>query len=195
METGFQITNIAMAHSNNDDLKQVKALTSLVSHHMVYFMLKEDSIRLNGYVSGNGHTTHMRSQLTKDKGFKDAISTLETCCKDLKAKHQREIEDRVKTLDISNSMLYMEYRESCSRLMDDDIRWGRITVLLFFTSVLAKRLYTENKAAMIESLVGWQTTFLNEITSQWILDHGGWVRDCNVFMCVVCVKIVCVGFV
>ncbi len=191
MANSLQIANITMAAHSNNELKQVQARTKLISHHMVYYLLKEDGIRLNGYVSGNGHTQHSRSQLTKDKGFNDAISTLETCCKDLKAKHQREIEERVTTLDISNSMLYMEYQESCSLLMDDDIKWGRITVLLFFTSVLAKRLYRENRTAMIESLVGWQSTFLNDVTSQWILDHGGWVSDCKRVCVCSCFKILC----
>ncbi len=46
---------------------------------------------------------------------------------------------------------------------------------------------------MIESLIGWQSTFLNDVTSQWILDHSGWVSDCNVCLCVfMCQDIVCV---
>ena len=92
-----------------------------------------------------------------------------------------EIEGRVKTLDISHQQLYAEYQDSCSRLMVDDIKWGKIAVLLFFTSVLAKRLYEENKTPLIYSIVGWQTTFLHDFT-QWILEHGGWVRNC--YMCI-----------
>ena len=61
--------------------------------------------------------------------------------------------------------------------MVDDIKWGKIAVLLFFTSVLAKRLYEENKTPLIDSIIGWQTTFLHDFT-QWILEHGGWVRNC-----------------
>ncbi len=87
------------------------------------------------------------------------------------------INKKLKTLDISHQQLYAEYQDSCSRLMVDDIKWGKIAVLLFFTSVLAKRLYEENKTPLIDSIVGWQTTFLHNFT-QWILEHGGWVRDC-----------------
>ena len=68
-------------------------------HHLVDFMLKEDGIQLKYNYS---HDKLMRGLLEKDKGFKDVISTLETCCKDLKLKHQQEIEGRVKTLDISH---------------------------------------------------------------------------------------------
>ena len=164
-----------MAHSR-DDLHQIKTQSSAVSHHLVDFMLKEDGIQLKCNYS---QAKLMRGLLEKDKGFKDGISTLETCCKDLKLKYQQEIEGRVKTLDISHQQLYAEYQDSCSRLMVDDIKWGKIAVLLFFTSVLAKRLYEENKTPLIDSIVGWQTTFLHYFT-QWILEHGGWVRDCCV---------------
>ncbi len=143
-------------------------------HHLVDFMLKRDGIQLKCNYS---HAKLMRGLLEKDKGFKDAISTLETCCKILKLKHQQEIEGRVKTLDISHQKLYAEYQDSCSRLMVDNIKWGKIAVLLFFTSVLAKRLYEENKTPLIDSIVGWQTTFLQDFT-QWILEHGSWVRNC-----------------
>ncbi|XP_064384398.1 bcl-2-like protein 1 isoform X2 [Halichondria panicea] len=158
-----------MAHSR-DDLHQIKTQSSAISHHLVDFMLKRDGIQLKCNYS---HAKLMRGLLEKDKGFKDAISTLETCCTDLKLKHQQEIEGRVKTLDISHQQLYAEYQDSCSRLMVDDIKWGKIAVLLFFTSVLAKRLYEENKTPLIDSIVGWQTTFLHDFT-QWILEHGGW---------------------
>ncbi|XP_064384396.1 bcl-2-like protein 1 [Halichondria panicea] len=158
-----------MAHSR-DDLHQIKTQSSAISHHLVDFMLKEDRIQLKCIYS---HDKLMRGLLAKNKGFKDGILTLETCCKDLKLKHQQEIEGRVKTLDISHQQLYAEYQNSCSRLMVDDIKWGKIAVLLFFTSVLAKRLYEENKTPLIDSIVGWQTTFLHNFT-QWILEHGGW---------------------
>ncbi len=148
-----------MAHSR-DDLHQIKTQSSAISHHLVDFMLKRDRIQLKCNYS---HAKLMRGLLEKDKGFKDAISTLETCCTDLKLKHQQEIEGRVKTLDISHQQLYAEYQDSCSRLMVDDIKWGKIAVLLFFTSVLAKRLYEENKTPLIDSIVGWHA---DDISSQ-----------------------------
>ncbi len=121
------------------------------------------------YAAGRRDTPEMQLQPLCDKGFKDAILTLETCCKDLKLKHRQEIEGQVKMLDISHQLLYAEYQDSCSRLMTDEI-----AVLLFFTSVLAKRLYEENETPLIESVVGWQTTFLHDFT-QWILEHNAWL--------------------
>ncbi len=162
-----------MAHSNND-LRQIKTQSHAISHHLVDFMLQEDGIHLKCNYS---HSKLMRSLLASDTGFKDAILTLETCCKDLKLKHQQEIEGQVKMLEISHQLLYAEYQDSCSKLMTKDMNWGKIAVLLFFTSILAKRLYEENKTPLIESVVGWQTTFLHDFT-QWILEHGGWVRYC-----------------
>lgn len=179
------IATFAMAHPS--ELSQVKRQNQLISYHMVYYLLKEDSIRLNGYSNGNGHSNHMKTLMVNDKGFKDAISTLETSCIDLKVKHLRELEELVKELDISDSKLYSDYRESCDRLMDDDVRWGRITVLFFFTSILAKRLYTEGKTNKIQSLVGWQTQFLDDVAAQWILEHGGWVSMCCDWRTVSCV--------
>lgn len=185
-----QFADIATMSHPSSKLNLVNHQSRELSQHIVYYLLKADHIVLNGHRTGNGHTVSMRNLITKDKGFQDAISTLETCCKDLKARHEREIEAQVDTLDISDNGLYREYQESCHQLMDEDVRWGRLTVLLFFTSVLAKRLYKEGKTSKIESLVGWQTSFLNDVAAQWILEHGGWVRVC---VCVyVCVR-VCVG--
>ncbi len=181
--TIVQFANITAMSQPNNELVLVKVQSKEISHHIVYYLLNEDGITLNGHRTGNGHSITMRNLIAKHNGFQDAISTLETCCKSLKARHQKEIEARVDTLEISDCQLYREYQDSCRALMDDDIRWGRITVLLFFTSVLAKRLYKEGKTSKIESLVGWQTSFLDDEISQWILEHGGWVSGVCVCVC------------
>ena len=99
-----------MAHLR-EDLHQIKTQSSAISHHLVDFILKRDGIQLKCNYS-HAKLIIMRGLLAKDKDFKDAISTLETCCKDLKLKHQQEIEGRVKTLDISHQQLYAEYQDS-----------------------------------------------------------------------------------
>ncbi len=97
-------STMAMAHSS-DDLRQIRIQSRAISHHLVDFMLREDGIHLKC-----NYSKLMRSLLASDTGFKDAILTLETCCKDLKLKHQQEIESQVKMLDISHQLLMLNIK-------------------------------------------------------------------------------------
>ena len=162
-----------MSHPPNNELSQVKGQSAMIAQHMIYHLLREQGIRLNGYTAGNGHSTHIR--ISRERSVREAIATLETSCAEMRHKYIREIEGLVNTLDISETQVYPSFLESCTKLMDDDIRWGRIAVLFFFSSVLAERLHREGQVAKIESLVGWLTTFIDDNLSQWILEHGGWV--------------------
>lgn len=169
------LTTMSMTEPDNC-IETVRLQNAHVSYHITYYLLKESGIRLNGYAtSGNGHSSRLKNQMLQDSSFRDAIETLETSCKQMKGKYQREIGGLVKTLDISDTQLYSNFQQSAVSLMDGDIRWGRIAVLVFFTSVLAERLHTEGQGNKINSLIGWLTTFLNENTSMWILEKGGWV--------------------
>nr|CAB97205.1 BHP1 protein [Suberites domuncula] len=168
------LTTISMTHPDNDsELILVMQQSACLSYHLTYYLLNQGGIKLNGY-AGNGRTSHTRNRLTNDKKFREAISTLESSCKQMKSKYQQEIEGLVKTLDISDTQLYTNFQHAANSLMDGDIRWGRIAVLFFFTSVLAKRLHKDGHSHQISSLIGWLTTFLNDNATSWILENGGW---------------------
>ena len=169
------LTTISVAEPD-DGIERIKVQNGYVSYHITYYLLKESGIRLNGYAtSGNGNSSRLKNQMLRDSGVRDAIETLETSCKQMKTKYYTEIGEMVKTLDISDTQLYSSFQQSAVSLMDGDVRWGRIAVLVFFTSVLAERLHKERQGHKINSLIGWLTEFLNDNTSMWILEKGGWV--------------------
>ena len=163
---------------------RVQERAVFLSHHMVYYLLKEEGILLNGFRNG---APNRPNRLLNDEGFATAVVTIEKGCAAMKRRHSEEITELVRTLEISDARLHQNFLKAVHALMTDDIRWGRVVALFYFTSVLAERLYREGSAARIESLVGWLGLFLNETVVPWVSQQrGDWVSGimsvcCNVY--------------
>ena len=130
----------------------------------------------------NGLQRHPDSRFTheviNEAGFKEAVATLEKSCIMLKDAKEDEFGTLVATLDITDSQLYANYQRVSQHLMADEIRFGRIASLFFFTYVLSKRLHKEGRQREIKSVMDWLTAFLDDTIAPWLIqNHGGnWVR-------------------
>lgn len=158
----------------------IKLQNYCVSYHMTYYQLKEAGIRLNGYTATGAHSFSRIgcNKLMRDRTFRAAIDTLEKGCSQMRALYEAEMAELVRLLDLSDTQLYSNFQQAACQVINQDVNWGRIAALLFFTSVLAERLHNEGHTRKIESLIGWVTTYLNESASTWILENGGWVSEC-----------------
>lgn len=92
---------------------------------------------LNGLQRPESRFTH---EVINDPGFKDAMSTLEKTCLALRECREDEMGGLVSTLDITDAQLCANYKRVSDHLVMDEIRFGRITSLFYFTYILAKRL-------------------------------------------------------
>ncbi len=87
-----------------------------------------------------------------------------------------EMSGLVGTLDITDSQLCSNYHSVSEYIMAEEIRFGRIASLFFFTYALSKCLHGEGRQKETQSLVDWLTAFLNERIAPWLVQNhqGDW---------------------
>lgn len=111
-----------------------------------------------------------------DPNMLHVYKTMLSACHNFLNQHGRELTERVRDLDISDSLLCSSYHQALTKIFEDKINWGRIVAMFCFTEALAYRVSQEGlPQRMTESLISWQTSFIVEYLQEWILKQQGWV--------------------
>ena len=155
--------------------QELKMQSAFLCYHTFYYILKEEGIRMNGYVHSDEHDPPDMPCL-KGAEFQEAYETIKRNCMHMKSQHRDEMLGLVKTLDIRDSKLQSIYTKVASTIVEGEIRWGRIVGLFVFTAMLAVRLHSEGQQQKIEGLPQWLAMFINDNVSEWLQQTpGGWV--------------------
>ena len=166
-----------MVHVSPSDQDQVqfaklKMQNSYLSYTVTKKLLSEEN--LNGLHRQENRFTH---EVINEPGFKGAVETLEKSCRYLKKEKLGEMDRLVGTMNITDSQLCTNFQRVSEHLMQEDIRFGRIGSLFFFTFVLSRRLYSEGRQKEVDSVIDWLAIFLDERISPWLMKNhqGQWV--------------------
>ena len=156
--------------------RKLKIQNHYLSFHVIKNMLKADDLNGINCRLGNGLFTH---EVIVESGVKDSEVTIENACIRLKPVAEEEMVTLLLTLDVSDTNLCNNYRRVARLLMTENIGFGKIVMLFFFTYVLCKRLHIECRLRLIESVVDWLAEFLSDTISPWLVDHhnGQWVSQ------------------
>lgn len=157
---------------DEEAMAKLKIQNNYLAYNITKKLLRDAN--LNGLSrQSDSRFTH---EVINEPGFKEAVTTLEKGCQTLRETKEDEMTVLVGTLDITDSQLCANYQRVSEHLMFEEIRFGRIASLFFFTYVLSKRLHGEGRQE-IQSVVDWLTAFLNERIAPWLIkNHGGnWV--------------------
>lgn len=159
---------------NRDVQYRLKVQNAHLAFNIVRNLLKDKN--MNGFHRTNRHY-EMIFELVNEPGFKEAVATIEKATRYLVDNKEGEMEMLVGTLDITDSQLYTNFQHVANHLLAEDVRFGRISSLFFFTYMLSKRLHLAGRQKEIESVIDWLAVFLNEAISPWLIkNHGGeWV--------------------
>ena len=155
------------------EMERLAIQNKYLAHHITKYLLRSDD---------HDPPLSLNHDVIDESGFKDAVVTLEKSCLVLKGSKEEEMERLVDT------QLRTNYQKVLECLMVEDIQFGRIVSLFFFTYVLCKHLYQEGRQREVESVVDRLTAFLNDTISPWLIEnHGGnwvsavavvnWLRD------------------
>ena len=127
----------------------------------------------------NGHTNGIVPPNFKNQDLNYTYQSLLAACRQFLKQHRLELQNRVNSLDISDSFLYTSYHQVLNKMFEEQVvNWGRVIAMFCFTEALAFRVHAElmSPCAIIESLIGWQANFVIESLQGWIIDQqGGWV--------------------
>lgn len=180
MAAAVEVQSVFLMSNHSPALSGERLLISRLETQNAYLaftvvrgMLKADN--LNGFHrQPDSRFTH---EVINEPGFKEAVITLEKSCHYLKETKAAEMERLVATLDITDSQLCTNYQRVADHLMAEDVRFGRIGSLFFFTYILCKRLHLEGRQREIESVVDWLTLFLTDKITPWLMKNysGKWV--------------------
>lgn len=152
----------------------LRTQNAYLSFYVIRNMLRADDLNgLHCRLSANVFT----HEVIVESGVRDVAVTIENACTRLKPFAEEEMEALLQTLDISDSKLCNNYQRVARLLMTENISFGRVVVLFFFTYVLCKRLHRDGRPRLIESVVDWLTEFLSDTISPWLVNHhhGQWV--------------------
>ena len=180
MATAVEVPNVLLMSDPSPSCDQpslqsrVKIQNAYLACTIIRDMLKSENMNGLHRLHDSRRFTH---EVINEPGFKEAVATLDKCCRYLKEKKESEMEVLVSTLDITDTQLCTNYQKIADHLMADDIKFGRVGSLFFFTFVLCKRLHIEGRQREIESVVDWLARFLDDKIAPWLIqNHGGkWV--------------------
>ena len=172
VEVPTSVGMVMVSPSEQAQLGKLKKQNAYLAYTVTKKMLSAEG--LNGLHQKDNRFTH---EVINESGFKGAVETLEKSCMYLRKEKQFEMERLVGTLDITDSQLCTNVQRVSEHLMQDDVRFGRIGSLFFFTFVLCKRLYKEGRQREVDSVMDWLTAFLNERIAPWLIRNhkGEWV--------------------
>ena len=94
-------------------------------------------------------------------------------------------------LNITRTTAYTTFVEIASEVFVDGINWGRIVALFAFGGKLAVYCDQHNMKDLVSSVTEWVGRYVGGL-SDWIENHGGWVRytfKFLLFLCIHCLKI------
>lgn len=144
--------------------------THQLGRELVYAMLTEQKVHLNGHTNGQVPPQFNSAEMYH------VYRTMMTACRHFISQHGQELSERVRDLDISDSLLCTSYHQALHTIFEEDINWGRVVAMFCFTEALAYRVHKEGMSlSTIESLINWQTTFIVEHLGGWIVQQQGWV--------------------
>ena len=147
------------------------AQTSAMTWEILVFVLNEEGVCPNLYEQKLRHAR----QTPDDHHFQKAVEAAKAACKILLSDNGDEMRQLSTALDTSDELLYSSYHTMAQSAIGSEVRWGRIVALMTFTGIMAAHLVQVNEVDKVESLLGWERTFVCENCYDWIQSCGGWV--------------------
>ena len=143
---------------------------NFVTLEMLLFVLKEEGVEYGS----SKYSTVKCDELAK------ALEALKTMSGTMLKDYGSEMRQLCSTLDLSDEQFYSTYCLVAENSLGyPDISVGRIVSLITFTGLLASHLIQLGQECKVESLLGWERTFIHNKCQAYIEGHGGWV---SVFM-------------
>lgn len=152
-------------HSRTDTGSQ--SGTAVVTLELMHFVLQEEGV--------DYRSTRWSAPKNDEAQLTRAVEALKTVLRGMLNEYGAEMRQICSTLEVSDEKFYSTYcavAENC--LGHPNINWGRIVSLMCFTGLLASHLIRRGQECKVESLLGWERTFISNKCHAWIEEHGGW---------------------
>lgn len=143
---------------------------------MLCFVLREEGIE---QVGGR----RLSASFSDEPQLAKVVETLKIMSSTMLEEYGTEMRQLCDTLDLTDEHFYSTYCSVAENTLGSDVSLGRVISLMTFTGLLAAHLVKRSQECKVESLLGWERTFINNKCLKWINDHhGGWVSRPDVAM-------------
>ena len=79
-------------------------------------------------------------------------------------------------LHITPTTAYPTFIAVVHELFSDGIKWGRIVALYAFGGALAAQCIEKEMPGIVDNIVDWVATYVDQHLNSWIGENGDWVR-------------------
>lgn len=150
----------------------------------ISYSLKENGIEEDQYLQGLHQflpddsnklsTTNKDSQSSRC----DFYSAFIDLCNELKEQHFAVFNDLITSLSLTEENARSVFMQISKMIYEDAINWGRIFTLYAFAGTFAVHFGKKGETELVGEIPYWIADVFQNYLSDWIIEHGGWVR-CN----------------
>ncbi|KAL5515528.1 hypothetical protein EMCRGX_G000705 [Ephydatia muelleri] len=160
-------TSLPAKRRSRNDITEFSNGVNVVTLELLLFVLKEEGVEYSS--SSSKYSTSKCDELAK------ALEALKTMSGTMLKDYGSEMRPLCSTLDLSDEQFYSTYCLVAENSLGyPDISVGRIVSLMTFTGLLASHLIQLGQECKVESLLGWERTFIHNKCQAYIEGHGGW---------------------
>ena len=100
---------------------------------------------------------------------------------DLAEERERQFEDILSRLGLTNDNLSETYGVIVQEMFIDGVNWGRILAFLVFSGALAVHCAREGMENRVGDVISWTQNDVERTVSRWVVEQGGWRAFVNHF--------------
>jgi hypothetical protein len=80
-------------------------------------------------------------------------------------------------LHITPTTAYPTFIAVVNELFSDGIKWGRVVALHAFGGALAAQCIEKEMPDIVDNIIDWVATYVDQQLNAWIIENGDWVRS------------------
>jgi len=101
-------------------------------------------------------------------------STMRRVTSEFEQRFAEAFEELGGQLEIDRDSAYQTFQGILGATFQDGVSWGRIVALMCLSGALASKCVSLNMPELVNDVVEWTVSYVENHLNDWISDHGGW---------------------
>ena len=133
---------------------------------------------INYRLQKHGYSWENRPAIENQNNGLQLCQTLRTLGDEFEEKFHAQFEEMVNQLHITPNTAYPTFQRVVEELFCNGVNWGRVVALFGFGGAIAVQCVEKGMPQIVDSIVDWVSTYVDNNLQQWISTQGGWVSVC-----------------
>lgn len=101
--------------------------------------------------------------------------TMRTLGEEFEQRYTEVFQEMCNQLHITPNTAHPTFTAIVHELFSDGVKWGRIVALFSFGGCMAVQCVEKEMPILVDQIVEWVTSYVDNHLQSWITEHGGWV--------------------